>query len=128
MLSRLPLIVLVPALALSLGLVSVFAPLMANGTVGRSAQAAGNAAKTCCCGTHDARCCGMACCQIPVRQQENAPGQNGPENYRIEPLVQGVAPLGLRLARANGVRSRPAGALSCAEGLSLQAQHIRLQL
>lgn len=66
---------IVAGLILSLGVVGGSPALMATAS-GEAAFAADNAsAHTCCCGTKDGRCCGMACCgtQAPKQQRTPAP-------------------------------------------------------
>lgn len=63
----------VAGLIFSLG-VAVLSPSFMARAVGESAVSADSSpATTCCCGTKDGKCCGMACCGVRAPKQQRTP-------------------------------------------------------
>lgn len=55
-------------------------------TAGRPAAGACQGPRRCCCGTVDGRCCGMACCRMPAKQ-DGAPGLPKRPDNREQPVA-----------------------------------------
>lgn len=122
---------LVGSLIVSLGM----AGLLPLGWQGAGARAATPQPPTrCCCGTQDARCCGMGCCaarQAPAKEPCPLPAKDGNRDGRIHPLTIALATAVVTcLEDGRGSLSpRPSSDTdySLAES-SLQARHVRLDV
>jgi hypothetical protein len=116
--------IITAGLVLSLSTTAAFPNLVLRGR-GEAVVAANRSQRACCCGTADARCCGMACCQMPNRQQDDKSTAVNTLDDRGQPLswVHSNAASAVTDVPVSAVR---AGNFVVAAGASLIALSVRL--
>ena len=121
---------LVVGLIISMAASGLYPPLVARVVTAETASGArSDEGTTCCCGTKDGRCCGMACCHAPARERESQTGDTETAKPRPNPLALSDQSDSLGIARGDvGGRLRAVAYYSRVTGFpSLQAQHVRIQ-